>query len=93
MGYGLSMFDSFRNSIEKYRKLYGKFRPHQRKQFIQDKGRFIVLLKLTENDGIADEPDENNFGHFTFHEYHHTELEKKDLTFYNIFLDNGEFNI
>ena len=45
------------------------------------------------NDGLADEPNEGNFGHFTFHEYYQTELKKQVLDLYNIFLDNGDFNI
>lgn len=93
MAYGLSMFDSLKNSINKYQKEYIKRRQHQREQFIQDKGNFIALLKLSKNDGLADEPNEGNFGHFTFHEYYQTELEKKVLNLYNIFLDNGDFNI
>jgi hypothetical protein len=93
MAYGLSMFDSLKNSIDKYQKEYIKRRQHQREQFIQDKGNFIALLKLSKNDGLADEPNEGNFGHFTFHEYDQTELEKNVLNLYNIFLDNGDFNI
>lgn len=93
MAYGLSMFDSLKNSINKYQKEYIKRRQHQREQFIQDKGNFIALLKLSKNDGLADEPNEGNFGHFTFYEYYQTELEKKVLNLYNIFLDNGDFNI
>jgi hypothetical protein len=93
MGYGLSMFDSLEHSVRKYRKLYDKLRQHQREQFIQDKGNFIALLNLSKNDGLADDPNKGNFGHFTFHEYYHTELQKKVLSVYNIFLDNGEFTI
>jgi hypothetical protein len=48
---------------------------------------------LSKNDGLADEPNEGNFGHFTFHEYDQAELEKNVLNLYNIFLDNGDFNI
>jgi hypothetical protein len=93
MVYGLSMFNSLINSLSKYQKEYKQRRQHQREQFIQDKGSYISLLKLTKNDGIADEPSENNYGHFTFHEYSHTSLEDKVSTLYNIFKDNGEFNI
>jgi hypothetical protein len=57
MTYGLSMFDSLKNSIYKYQKEYIKRRQHQREQFIQDKGNFIALLKLSKNDGLADELD------------------------------------
>jgi len=93
MGYGLSMFDTLKNSINKYQKEYKKRRPHQREQFIQDKGSFIALVSLSKNDGLADDPNPRNFGHFTFHEYEQTELENKVLDIYNVFLDNGEFNI
>jgi hypothetical protein len=93
MGYGLSMFDSLINSINKYQKIYKKLRQLQKEQFIQDKGSYIGLLNLSNNDGLADNPNEKNFGHFTFHEYCHTILEKKVLHLHNIFLDNGEFNI
>ena len=41
---------------------------------------------------MADEPNEDNYGHFTFHEYQYTHLEHKVLKLYNIFLENGEFN-
>lgn len=93
MAYGLSMFNSLINSHRKYQKEYNKRRQHQRVQFIQDKGSHITLIKLTKNDGIANEPNEDNFGHFTFHEYSHTSLDFKVSTLYNIFKDNGEFNI
>lgn len=93
MAYGLSMFNSLINSHNKYQKLYEKRRPHQREQFKIDKGSYIALIKLIKNYGIADEPNEDNFGHFTFYEYSHTSLEHSNLIFYNIFNDNGEFNI
>lgn len=92
MAYGLSMFDSLSNSISKYQKLYNNFRIHQKEQFIQDKGSYIALLKLTKDDGVADIPNENNCGHFTFHEYSHTSLDAQVLSFYTIFKDDGEFN-
>jgi hypothetical protein len=93
IGYGLSMFDSLPHSIYKYQKEYKKRREHQRKQFIQDKGNYVVLLNLSKNDGQADKPNEGNYGHFTFHEYSYTRLENKVLNVYNIFLENGEFNV
>lgn len=93
MGYGLSMFDTLKNSINKYQKEYKKRRPHQREQFIQDKGSFIALVRLGINDGLADEPNPDNFGHFTFYEYYQAELINKVSYLYNIFLDNGELNI
>ncbi len=92
MGYGLSMFDSLKNSLEKCRKLHHKFRPHQREQFIQDKVSFIALVSLSKNDGLVDDPIPDNFGHFTFQEYCQAELVNKVTSHYNIFLDNGEIN-
>src|SRR5690606_30122951 len=92
MGYGLSMFDSLKNSIDKYKKQYKRYRKHQREQFVQDKGCYIAKLSVCKNDEMADEPNEYNYGHFTFHEYQYTHLEHKVLKLYNIFLDNGEFN-
>lgn len=80
MAYGLSMFDTLSNSLSKYKKEYNKRRPHQREQFKEDKGRNIALVKLKKQDGISDVPNINNYGHFTFHEYSHINLEKKDLT-------------
>ena len=38
MAYGLSMFDSLKNSIDKYQKEYINRRQHQREQFIQQIG-------------------------------------------------------
>ena len=93
MAYGLSMFNTLINSLTKYQKEYNKRRFHQREHFKQDIGSCIALLKLTKNDGIADDPNENNYGHFTFHEYSDINLETKDLTLYNIFKEDGEFNI
>lgn len=93
MAYGLSMFDTLKNSIYKYQKEYKKLRQHQREQFIQDKGGFVAMVKLSKNDGLADEPNPNNFGHFTFHEYYQTNLKNKVSKLHNIFLDNGEFSI
>jgi hypothetical protein len=92
-GFGLSMFDSLKNSFEKYRKLHHKFRPHQREHFIQDKGSYIALISLSKNDGLADDPNPDNFGHFTFHEYYQAELVNRVSKLYNIFLDNGEIKI
>lgn len=84
LGYGLSMFDSLKNSRAKYEKEYKNRRQHQRKHFIQDKGNYIAMLTLNKNDGLADTPNEENFGHFTFHEYSYTKLEKKELKLYKI---------
>ncbi|MFY8186719.1 MAG: hypothetical protein ACOVLC_02055 [Flavobacterium sp.] len=93
MAFGPSMFDTLKNSICKYQKEYKKLRQHQREQFIQDKGSFIAMVNLSKNDGLADEPNANNFGHFTFHEYYQTNLKNKVSKLHSIFLDNGEFSI
>jgi hypothetical protein len=90
-GYGLSMFDSLSNSLLKYQKEYSRRNVHQQEHFKQDKGSYIALLHLTENDGVADAP--NSYGHFTFHEYLNTCFETRHIVFYNIFKDDGTFNI
>ncbi len=38
-------------------------------------GTHIATVKIDNNEGIASEPD--NKGHFTFHEYEHTNLKDK----------------
>ena len=90
MAYGLSMFDTLQNSVEKYKKEYKKRRPHQRKHFIQDKGSCITTLELRKEDGIADFPNEKNYGHFTFYEYTDFDIAKCEVTVLNIFNDDGE---
>ena len=86
MGYGLSMFDSLLNSLSRYKRLHNELRPHLREKFKQDKGNYIAFLKLEKDDGVADMPNEKNYGHFTFHEFTETSLEAKVLNFYNIFI-------
>ena len=86
------MFDTLINSLNKYKSLYNKLRSHQKLQFKSENGQ-VALLRLTKNDGVADEPKKHNFGHFTFHEYQNTRLENNVIYLYDIFLDNGEFNI
>lgn len=93
MGYGLSMFDTLVNSILKYRHLYGKFRHHQKEQFKQDKGSYVALVRLRMSDGVADMPNERNYGHFTLHEYAEVSLESKVSNFYEIFDKDEEINI
>ncbi|TZF85001.1 hypothetical protein FW774_08525 [Pedobacter sp. BS3] len=93
MGYGLSMFDTLNNSVKKYRKLYNNLRSYQKEQFKQDKGSYVTCLNLLATDGVADSPNESNFGHFTFHEYSETNLESKVLKLFSIFNENGEFNL
>ena len=82
VAFGLSMFDTLLNSKLKYQKEYNKRRPHLRDQFKQDKGGYIALVNLTQDDGVADQPNENNYGHFTFHEYSETSLVDKVSVFY-----------
>lgn len=91
MGYGLSMFDTFENSLARYKKIFKRFRPHQKEQFKEDKGDYIALLSLSKDDGIADEPNKKNYGHFTFYEYLDIDLQKKAEDLFEIFKDNGEF--
>jgi hypothetical protein len=93
MAYGLSMFDALTNSLSKYRKEYKKRRSHQKVQFIQDRGSCIAELILHPDDGLADQPNRDNFGHFTFYEYQHTHLENKIISLYKVFLENGDHNI
>ncbi len=93
MAYGLSMFDTLNNALKKYFKLYKKQRIHQQEHFKQDKGTKIAMINLTKNDGIADLPNKNNFGHFTFHEYKETNLVGKISDLYSVFKSNGDFNI
>lgn len=93
IAYGLSMFSSLINSLTKYQLEYKKRRPHQKEQFKEDKGNYIALIKLMMSDGVADIPNETNYGHFTFHEYSETSLENRVSNFQNIFKENGEFNI
>ncbi len=91
MGYGLSMFDTFENALAKYKKIFRKLRSHQKIQFKEDKGNYIALLDVTKNIGVADKPNEKNYGHFTFHEYEEIDLQEKVKDLYEIFKENGEF--
>lgn len=90
-GYGLSMFDTFEDALGKYKKIFKKLRSHQRVQFKEGKGNYIALLALTKDMGIADEPNERNYGHFTFYEYANTDLQKNVSDLNEIFKENGEF--
>jgi hypothetical protein len=89
-GYGLSFFDSLDNAFERYKSLYQKKRQHQREQFKEDKGTLIGEIKIDKADGIANEPDVYNYGHFTFHEYNDTNLNSKPANITNIFEQDGE---
>lgn len=91
MGYGLSIFDSFENAFEKYKKQYTNRRSHLRLGFILDFGECIATLQVTYSDGIAAEPSKTNFGHFTFHEYENVNLRDKVKSLFNIFDPNGRF--
>ena len=74
MGYGLSVFDTQLNAIDKYESLYNKRRKHLKKIFIEDNGNTVAKIKIERENGIANKPNLNNFGHFTFHEYENKEI-------------------
>jgi hypothetical protein len=92
MGYGISMFDSLENALERYTKLHRNKRENQKRIFVEDKGTMVANLRVTEDDGIANSPHKTNNGHFTFYEYEGTELSDKVVDVYNIFKENGEYN-
>jgi hypothetical protein len=89
MGYGLSVFDTFENSVERYKAIFKKIRKHQKEQFKEDKGDCVASLILSKADGIADNP--NKHGYFTFYEYLDIDLEESVEQSFEIFKDNGEF--
>jgi len=60
-------------------------------QFRADKGSYIASLALTKDVGIAYEPNEKNYGHFTFHEYADVDLQGKMKDLYEIFKEDEEF--
>ena len=74
MGYGLSVFNLLSNAIGKYESIYRKKRRHLKAMFIEDVGEAVAEIKIKRENGIGNEPNLNNFGHFTFHEY-----ENKDI--------------
>jgi len=89
ISYGLSFFDSKQNAFNKYTDIYNKQkREHLKELFKDEKGTYIALVNIKEEDGIADKPNEKN-GHFTFHEYHDTDLSIRMYNEVSIFETNG----
>jgi hypothetical protein len=86
IAYSLSMFDSEINAYNKYKKIVG------RKTNLKEKlGTQIGEILLIEEDGLASEPETNNFGHFSFFEKIDVDLSHKIIRFVEIFDENGEF--
>jgi hypothetical protein len=86
IAYALSMFDTEMDAYDKYKKIVG------RKINLKEKlGAQIGEILLTDEDGLASEPDSNNFGHFSFFEKIDVDLSNKIIRFVEIFDENGEF--
>lgn len=93
LAYGLSFFDSMENAYSKYIIEYKKRRQHQRLQFLEDRGTFISTIILSTSDGIADIPNNANYGHFTFHQYEGVNLEELVKNTQQIFREDGTINL
>ena len=90
-GYGLSLFDTFENGINRFKALYQKKRNVSHEDFLKDKGDSIAYLDLSEiGTGIYGDLNTQN-GHFTFHEYDGIDLSEKVVNITNIFDSNGDF--
>jgi hypothetical protein len=89
--FGLSLFDSFKNALLKFQKLYNNNREHQRPDFVFDRGENIAMLQLVKSCGVANEPNKSNYGHFTFHEYENTNLRERVCNIFNMFDADGNF--
>ena len=61
---GISMFDD-KNTA----RLFFKKRSAKAPLFGKIVGFQIATFTITVDDGVASDPEQNNFGHFTFHEY------------------------
>ncbi len=72
-GYALSFFDSFSNAYQRYIELK-KDHPNIQESL----GTHIAQGRLDETDGVMSDVDAN--GHFSLHEFEHTELSKKFKT-------------
>ena len=72
MGYGLSLFDTRSNALNRYVNLYQKKRKYLKMKFIEDFGNSISEIEIKTENGIGNKPNVKNFGHFTFHEYEKT---------------------
>jgi hypothetical protein len=89
-GFGLSLFDTFQNSEERYKELYKRKRGVSHEEFITEKGDAIAELAMTGMQGKFGDWNKKN-GHFTFHEYKTTDLTKHVLNMDDIFDKNGSF--
>jgi hypothetical protein len=83
-GYGLSLFDTPNGAIERYLELIAS-----KPNLIETLGDSLGEISLALKDGVGSEPEANNNGHFTFHEYGNTDLSRKIIKFasINTFLD------
>ena len=71
-GYGLSLFDTSEGAIDRYQELIAS-----KPNLIETLGNSLGEINLSFEDGIGSEPETNNNGHFTFHEYQKADLAKK----------------
>ena len=78
-GFGLSLFDSFEGALNRYNELI-KNKP----QLVLTFGNAIGEIQLEPNDGVSSEPESNNHGHFTFHEFENVDLSKKIIKFVSL---------
>lgn len=87
-GYALSMFDTKEGAFQKYKNLV-KRKPNLKNTF----GTKIAELALSKDDGVASEADNNNYTHFSFHEYSAIDLSKKIINIVHEFTfdENGNF--
>jgi hypothetical protein len=86
-GYGLSLFNTANGAIERYLDIIAS-----KPNLIETFGNSLGEISLTNKDGVGSEPETNNNGHFTFHEYENTDLTKKIIKFaaINKFLKLGK---
>jgi hypothetical protein len=89
-GFGLSLFDTFVYSEDRYKALYKRKRNVSHEEFIVEKGNAIAELMMKGTDGKFGDWNETN-GHFTFHEFESTNLTKNVLKIEDIFDNNGNF--
>lgn len=61
---GLSFFDTVIGAIEAWER-----RTERTPKFKEQVGDHIAEICIRKEDGVASQPEEKNFGHFTFHEY------------------------
>ena len=85
-GYGLSMFATEIGAYERYKKQI-----HKKPKLKETLGSLIAKIKILPIQGIGSEPENNNYTHFTFHEYEGTDLTKNIVDIINIFDENGNF--